>query len=82
MFHLYLGGSNPEYFFEEDIIVYDTGVEDDGEQGDAITSLIRLWTKNGTIVPIPYTVPDGLDYHQKSQIDRAIAEFNMKTCIK
>ena len=74
--------SNPEYFFEEDIIIYDTDNDENGELGDAITSPIRLWVKNGTEVPIPYTVPDGLDDHQKEQIDRAITEFNMKTCIK
>ena len=63
------------------MVVYDTE-DDDEEQGDAISSPIRLWIKNGTDVTVPYTIPDGLSEHQMSQIERAISEFSMKTCIR
>ena len=63
------------------MVVYDTD-DGDGEQGDAISSPIRLWIKNGTDVPVPYTIPDDLSNHQMSQIKRAIWEFSMKTCIR
>ena len=73
----------PEYIFEDDIIVYDDNDEEEDQQsGDAISSPIRLWIKNGTEVLIPYSVPSGLSDHQKRQINTALAEFNMKTCIK
>lgn len=66
---------------EGDMMLYDT-YDNEMELGDAISSPIRLWIKNGTDVIIPYTVPNGLSDHEKAQIERAISEFNMKTCIR
>ena len=58
---------------EGDMVVYDTE-DDDGEQGDALRSPIRLWIKNGTDVPVPYTIPDGLSQHQMYQISETLTK--------
>ena len=68
--------------FESDIIVYDTDDDDEDSLSEAVSSPIRLWEKNGTVVNIPFTTPAELTDHQKTQIDKAIDEYASKSCIR
>ena len=71
-----------DYEFEGDIILYDE--EDFSYQilGDAVGSQSRLWKKEENEVQIPYTVPLDTPVFHRRQIQRAIDEFSLKTCIK
>ena len=74
------GDEYPEYIFENDVIIYD--YDDEVPSPDAVASVLRLWDKNGTEVTIPYTTPNGLSPHQENEINKAINEFESKTCIR
>ena len=74
---------NPEYVVDGDMLVYgDYEGDQDELLGEAISNPIRLWPKTGSVVIIPYTVPEGLSSHQQTQIDKAIDEYNSKTCLR
>ena len=75
------GDGTPEYILENDIIIYDDAEYED-DVPDAIASSLRLWNKIDSEVIIPYTLPEGLSSLQAVQIDRAIEEFTLKTCIR
>lgn len=71
--------------FEGDIIAYDKEeLEDYDYFDDAISSIDALWAldpETGT-VPIPFMVDDYIDFQTKENIERAVKEYNEKTCIR
>ena len=73
-------GDSPGYVFENDIVVYDD--DHDYSSPDAVGSASKLWKKNGTEVIIPYTMPEGVTSTQLLEINKAIDEFDRKTCVR
>ena len=64
------------------MIIYDAEDDEEDSMNEAVSSPIRLWKKSGNKVIIPFTVPQRLSDHQRNEIDKAIAEFHAKTCIR
>ena len=65
-----------------DIILYDDEEYIDELNYDAVGLPSRLWPKVDDEVKIPYTLPNDVPQFDKTQIDRAIDEFKLKTCIR
>ena len=64
-----------------DILLYDLGEYPD-ELYDAVGLPSRLWTKADDVVKIPYTLPNDVPEFDLEQINLAIEEFHLKTCIR
>ena len=65
-----------------DIILYDDEEYADELYSDAVELPSRLWPKVDDEVKIPYTLPNDVPEYDMTQIDRAIHEFHLKTCIR
>ena len=65
---------------EGDIILYED--YQDEYYYDAVEKTSRLWQKTGDVVKIPYELPVDISDIHIVQIDRAIKEFHLKTCIR
>ena len=62
-----------------DIVLYD---EEEYQYSDAVGLPSRLWPKINDEVIIPYTLPNDVPEYDLAQINRAIEEFHLKTCIR
>ena len=71
-----------DYEVDGDIILYDDSEYSNDDFEDAVGLVSRLWDKINGTVRIPYTIPSEVSDYDRSQIDRAIAEFHQKTCIR
>ena len=60
-------------------MIYD---EDENFQGDFLASQVKHWPKTGNEVLIPYTKTEFADAEKEEALERAISEFNTKTCIR
>ena len=65
-----------------DILLYDLGEYPDELYNDAVGLPSRLWTKVDDVVKIPYTLPNDVPEFDLEQINLAIEEFHLKTCIR
>ena len=71
---------------EGDMMIYDEDEldDDDYELKDAISNTTYLWSLDpatGT-VPIPYMVQSDMRNETRDRIERAMSEYDKKTCIR
>ena len=53
-----------------------------GSMDDAITKKSRLWDVINGIVIIPYTEDNNLSHDEREKIQKAIADYHSKTCVR
>ena len=64
------------------MLLYDESEYADELYGDAVGLPSRLWPKVNDVVIIPYSLPNDVSESDLVQINRAIEEFSLKTCIR
>ena len=65
---------------EDDMILYDDGSD---YQGEFLSAQKRRWPKSGNEVNIPFTKKSAFSSQEKEiALQKAIAEFETKTCIR